>query len=623
MGTATRMLSYDTYISERKPTTNFSTATRLGIKSSTGTDKQFAFIHFSRPFPLGAKIVSATLTFNTYAMPETGNHTITVARVASKFSMSRVNYQSRPTVDATGAATVTKTGALPGGQEWVFDVTKQVQKTSDGVPWYGWRVATSDPVQRWIYAEETASKSVEGPRLTVVWADDPDEPQSLTPNEGTVGLAKPTLSFEHVDVAGDVTLAQVHVQTSSTTSFASPIWDSGPMESENGTPSIDLAKTSYPGAPAGQRVYYRIRVMDGAGLWSDWSAAAWFTYLPRPSAAFTSFDPADPKFWDSTPNISWTMTGGTQSAYRVTIARTRDPKRILWDSGKITSSENVVQVPSRVLRVDDATYRVVLRLWDTDNRISVPGANAYLYLDADVFLDQDQSITPVDWVTVTQVVSGEPRFDISWDRAASADEYEIARQDEDGEKYVIGKVSYEDSLQPDGTHRYRDASAPPGTRTRYIVRPVTNGRRSGGRGSDYFTYQQEAIWLVSDEQALVINGSEQGTWNLPESATAHQVIGATAPTVIREVNQGYVGSLSGLLIEEDRYQPGLSLRQKRDRFFDFKVGRRSTNLRLIAADLNIPVQVSNLNTYPTPDVNPRYECSFDFHQDGEVWWSQP
>lgn len=631
MGSARRMWSVDTYVNAKKPTTNYYDATRLGLRKWDSADAQFAYLTFPRPFPFGAKIVSAKLTVSTYAMPETGSHTLNLAMVSEKTSYSRMTWDNRPNVSSTDQVSLTKSGALVGGTTWEFDVKAMLQRVSDGeLEWNGFRVTTGDAQQRWLYAQET-TLSGEGPWLQIEWSDRPDEPQNLTPNEGVVGTNKPALSFEYIDVAGDVTLAQARIQTSTSPTFSTITWDSGVIDDVT-RPVIYLSGTTYPGAPANQKVYYRIKVADGAGLWSTrWSAAAWFIYKAPPTLTITSLDPANPKFGDATPDISWSLTGGTQTAYRVTIARTANPRAILWDSGKVGSSNNTIGIPSKVLRWDDVNYRLIIRVWDSEPRVSAANSLAHSTLVYDVKLDEDLATAPVDYVRAEQVISAGglmPFADVKWDRSISADSFEIVRQDgddDDAPKRIVGTISYADSLQRDGTHKYQDRTVPCNTRTRYIVRAVTNGKRSPGKPSAWTSLIGEGVWLTTvDPQggtelmSLVINGVEEGSWELPEEATVHQVRNSQSPVVIRELHRGYQGSISGTVVEEERYQPYLTLHQKRERFFWFK--KRTAICRLIAGDLNIPVRLVNMNLHPTPDYVPQYGVSFDFYQDGEVWW---
>lgn len=620
MGQATRMWSQDTYVNAAKPATNYFKAPRLGLKKWDAADAQYVFLSFSTPFPFGAKVLEAWLEFSTYAMPETGTHSMTVARVKDPIAYSRVNWNNRPDV-RSDSVTVTKSGALPGGERWRIDVREHLQAVSNGSPWRGWRITTNDTVQRWMYSDENSSKNVDGPTLFIRWADDPDEPQSLSPNEGVVASAKPAISFEYVDVAGDTRLGFAQVRTSLTSSFTSPQWTSGVLTNETDGaldgPVIYLGRTTFPGAAVGQRIYYQVKVADGENLWSDWSAAAWFEYRPQPAITVTSFDPAKPTFSDSSPQLSWTFPN--QKAYQVTIARKYQPDRIIYNTGKVSSADQVIQIPPKILRWDDSTYRVIIRAWDQYQRVGTANIPAYAVSRNDVFLDTDLALSPVQVPTVRPWGSG-PFVNIEWDRPTSADAFEIVREERTGEKIILDRVTYEESHRGNGKHLYRDRTIPPNTSVRYIVRPIVNGKRGGGTPSARFTLDLEGIWVVTDDHTLFIAGDEEGEWDLPDDGTAHQVLGAVSPTIIREPFKGYVINVEGFLVEESRFQPSLTDQDRVDKFLTIK--KRARNARLAIGDMNIPVDLVNMKVHPTPLAGRRYRATFTAYQNGEVWWER-
>src|SRR5690606_26911774 len=55
----------------------------------------------------------------------------------------------------------------------------------------------------------------------------PSQPSDLRPSEAATSLAKPHLTFTYEDLGGNTALAAVQVQISATSSFSSPLFDSG------------------------------------------------------------------------------------------------------------------------------------------------------------------------------------------------------------------------------------------------------------------------------------------------------------------------------------------------------------------------------------------------------------
>lgn len=633
MGKSTNQRSWDTHVSDSRPGKNYGTFPRLGIWSNhpDGGTTSFAYVSFTRPFPMGAKIISAKLDFRTHDMGA-GDHSIYLRKVTERFAFGRVTWDTRPAVTGTGHGQ-TKSGALPYGEQWSIDITDWMQEVSDGAPWYGIRIATTDNWVRWIFSEDTRSNIYGGPTVTIEWSDQPDEPASLQPDEGVVGTPAPALSFEYLPIDEDATLQMVHVQTSTSESFAVPAWDSGIHAVTE--PTVYLNDLGYPGATEGEVVYWRIRVMDQGG-WSGWSPVAEFTYIPEPGLTMTVpvegtaplGDDSNVLYGyisDTTPQLSWISPG--QVAYRITVALDEDSfsaKDWIWDSGEVQSTATNIEIPDGVITRDDVPYRIIVRTYDEHERISVANDH-YTYSGARIVVEMtdDPALTNVTNVHGEQI-PGTPTVQVTWERATAADEYMLIR---DGlsdigssRRVLVGKVSHADVVQPDGTFAYVDHGAPPRTPFRYSIYPVDDGKRGTGTLGNVLETRLDGIWLVMPDFSLAIAGDDQGTWALPEQATAHQVIGATSPTIVREVHQGYQGSVSGHLIEEHMYQPGLSAQEKRDRFLTIKEDPRGA--RLVVADMNIPVRLANFNVYPTPHHDLRYECSFDWWQDDEVWWER-
>lgn len=633
MGKSTNQRCWDTHVATSRPDKNYGRMSRLGVWTNAPEGTSHAYVGFTRPFPLGAKILSAKLSFRTRGSMGTGSHTMLVRAVTQSFAFGRVTWNTRPTV-AQGGSELTKSGALADGELWEIDITAQMEAVSEGRPWYGLRIHTTDAVARWIYSEDTLpDQKWGGPKVTIHWSDAPDEPASLSPDEGVVGTSKPAMSFEYLPIDEDAVLQAVHVQTSTSTSFAAPQWDSGQKPWTE--PTVLPGDLGYPGAVVGQKTYWRIRVMDKGG-WSGWSPIADFTYRPEPGLTMTApvggtapIDGGDSVvlrgyITDSTPQISWESPG--QVAYQVTVALETGSlaaKDWIWDSGVVkATSPTSIEIPKGVIRQDKVPYRIIVRAYDAYRRIAVSN-DPYTYSGARAVVEftDDPAMTKVTNVVGTQVPRT-PTVRVAWKRASAADEYQIIR---DGvsdvgrsRRVFADKVEHADVVQPDGTFAYIDHGAPPRTPYRYSIYPVTDGKRGVGTLGNVVETRLDGIWLVMPTFSLMIAGVEQGTWDLPEAVTAHEVIGAAAPTLIRDAHKGYQGSLSGTLVEEKVFQPGITGQMKKDRFLTIKDDPRGA--RLVIADLNIPVLLANLNVYPLHFPGDlRFACSFDFWQSGEMW----
>ena len=102
----------DAWVDQAQPTVRHGAKTRLALNGPTGTNDRRAFIHFSRPFPLGAVILSAKLRVFT-AAAWTGSHTVTAKRVTAKWQEKLIAWNNQPAVTATNQASVAANSLAP------------------------------------------------------------------------------------------------------------------------------------------------------------------------------------------------------------------------------------------------------------------------------------------------------------------------------------------------------------------------------------------------------------------------------------------------------------------------------------------------------------------------------
>lgn len=279
MGSIVSTNALDTYVSATYPSRSYEQASRLFVTSG----ENLAFAYFTRPFPLGVTVLSAKLRVYTYEVTSTGSRTLTLHLSADRPAYGWLTWNNAP--GGMNPIAVTKSGALPGATLWEFDVTEQMQAVSDGALWKGWRFSTSSTETLKIYGHDGGGPYV--PELAVSWSDAPDAPSQLSPSSGgVIADPKPLLRWDYTDVAGDTEMAALQVQISASESMASP-WDSGVVLAS--LPQLDLKGTSFPGFTSASS-WWRVRVRDGAGLWSQWSDPAETRYVGK--ATFTLVSPA-------------------------------------------------------------------------------------------------------------------------------------------------------------------------------------------------------------------------------------------------------------------------------------------------------------------------------------------
>lgn len=610
MGAVTQKHSLDTWVNAASPSTNYVTSSTLQLKAN----ERVAFVYFGTGFPLGATILSAKLTLRTYAIAGAGSRSITVRRSQGRAYFSSLTWDSAPQ-GVTGPGepkTVTKSGALPGATEWVFDVTTHLQSVASGDTWSGWRVETDSTEILKVYGVDGAKHE---PELTVTWSDAPDTPEALHPAGGrTISTPKPVLRWDYTDVAGDTEMGALQVRIADNEGM-SGAWDSGIVPAS--VPELALEGTTYPGIPAGGTVWWQVRVSDGAGLWSGWSDPAAMTYeipgtltliSPTPNGTVASPATLD----DATPVISWALTGATQEAYRVRVWRNTNPKHPLWDSARRTSTTQSITVPKGVMRWDDRRYRVQVDVWDNRDRVTTPGATAAYTAETIAFLNWDQALAGVDDLAAT-ALNPFPFVELTWSRDPAPDGWVIVRNGE-----IIADLDYRDALDDDGTCRWVDRYAQPRTELTYVVRPRVNGKTAWGNPSATVLTEPVGVWLVTDDDEVCIVETDDGSWSMPDRSTLHEPVDGDAPPVqISQGMRGYEGTMSGLLTSDILDLDGISARDWRDAFLRIK---RRRSAHLMVSSLSFPVLLADMVPAPTSDPDEEWAVSFAFWQATPFDW---
>ena len=117
----------DSYVNEKKSTTNYGTDASMIVESRNANDKR-AFVQFDvSSIPGTATVSTATLTLCTTAV--TGGRTYNVHRVTSSWTQTGVTWVAQPTVAASATDSLV-TPSTAGCMTWT--VTADVQAWVDG-----------------------------------------------------------------------------------------------------------------------------------------------------------------------------------------------------------------------------------------------------------------------------------------------------------------------------------------------------------------------------------------------------------------------------------------------------------------------------------------------------------
>ena len=602
MPEATMRNAADTYIAAAYPSTNYAAARRIALSGTT----VFSFVYFSQPVPRNAIVTSAKLRLF-YDSPWTTSTNITVQRTNALYSISRITWNNP--VGSGGTATTPKTApAGPAGTMIEIDVTGIMQTVANGGFWSGLKIFSSVPGTRWLTSAE--GTSAWRPQLYVAWSEAPHAPTNLGPDgNDAVSMAKPTLRFDVLDTLGDTTIAAVQVQTSATSSFTAPAFDSGWVTT--GDPELDLSTLTapaFPGLTEGQSIYWRVRVKDGAGLASAWSGDAQLRRVSKGTLTILSPNPADvpPYVAEATPPIVWKYTGHTQVQWKVTVARqevTRANPVSAVGSGKVTSTETQWTVPKGFIN-DIGPYQLTVQVWDDVDRDPY---DAYAQQVLDFEMHTDPTVPPVTALAATQP-GPEPSVVLTWQRATAPDSFTIVRDT----KVIDSLVLPEESLVSGTSYRFTDAGgryAPGGwawNEHTYEVRAVVNGKQSTSSVVK-ITPKLRGIWLINSRGTVWLAGDDDGSWIEPEDATTLAPV--ESPKAVRLIQgvRNYEGSLAGQLIDAHGrtmadYEATLQLMR----------AHPTEAVRLAVADYSLHVILGNIQFAPTRHIPPSRLVTFDF-----------
>lgn len=601
----------DAYVSEKYPARNYNSARRIYLADGSAANTRFGFIYFGVPSGMaGTQVLSAKLRLYSGA-GFTGDVTLTLRRLASKFSVNRVNWNNKP--DVTGLVkSLTKTSA-PAGTMWEFVITDEMQQIADGAPWYGFRIQATGAAAKWLYSAQAAEQF--RPTLEITWSDAPDQPEVLVPDFGvSVSVPKPTLKWDFVDPSGDTTMQSFHLKLFSTEALADAngVGDLLDLVQPATTPQWDLDSTTYAGIAAGATVWWRVQNTDGAGIPSAWSDPAYFTRTDK--GVLTITNPAapvapNPAFVEeATPPFSWTFTGRTQESYEVILTTPETPEKRLWTSGIITSTDTAVTPPPGKITEVGKTYRLIVRIYDTVDRAALPDDPIYVEATRDFVFNLSTTVTTVAGLVGTADVY-RSRMTLEWTRATAPDYFVIMR---DGK--VIAEVEPSELLVTGTTYRFRDDEAKPRKETTWRVAAKVNGATSAnnpavvGRVKPITTTLSE-----TDDDRTIFLFEPKVAAEKAESSDIHYLLGDAPPVLISQSLRGYEGTVSGVLLNET--VPGMTAEGQLSSLEWFKE-RPGQVLKLVWVDKVMRVVIRNVTDEPIayPDGTVEYLVSFEFFQ---------
>lgn len=587
--------SSDAWIDEQFPGKRHGNTTRLRLcGDSAGGKRRRAVIFFARPFPLGASVVSAKLHLHAKEAWG-GSHDVKVLRVAEKWGEKGVNWNNQP---ATGGSTVTKTvTGLSADEEFEVDVTSIYEDVTAGSKQHGLRIALADgdTSKHAVYSSEHPKHRLR-PWLEVIWAERPEGPRDGAPaGNNAVGTDQPVLDYRFGvkgrDPAQKQSAKQVQISTSA--DFSSPVYDSGKVLDDRTL--FDLDGTAF-SATAGVSYYWRVRAWDDDDLVSDWSDKWQFRYVAKGSLALNSPAAGSPStVHDLTPPVTWLLSGATQAQFEVTlfIQRQDGTWKRKWELHRHKGTDTSVNVPKGIIK-RNRTFLVRVRVWDDEDRQSVPNDPKYYEVTRQFVYTRDGTPAKVTNLVVTNFASG---LAVTWDDATEPDYYCITVNDEE----QLDRIEPADVLVSAGSPSHYayiywrgEHGVPQTIEVERVVNSGGNLLHSGGGPTAVGTPDVRGKWLVDEDPESVLGmqiiGAEQSDFELGQSGETFNPLNSKRPVRRLDSQRGFEGGVSGTLIST---QTALN--------FQELIGRNK-ELRYIVQHLNIPVRLGQPSLSPKADA---------------------
>lgn len=564
----------------------------------SGSTGRLYYVYFNRSFPLGATIVSAKLRVYQRGAATGGTRTLYVRRVDSRWEESKITYADSPAI--TGAETqVTQGDSAVDGRVWELDVTPQMQAVADGAPWYGLRLRSSIATLLFIYARENPDLQ---PTLEVEWSDAPDAPSVLAPSNGrAVSIARPLLSFDYSDVSDDA-MSAYQLQMHTSDSWTAPSYDSGTVAAAEPLHQVTFDVS------AGATWWWRVRVRDTTNLWSDWSDAVSFTRAGRPTVTITNPAASPANVYDPRPVFSWTVTGGTQTAFQVFVTDPIDPTEVLWTSGRTTTAIGSVQLGADTVLSPGESYRMVLRVWDTVAREGTPADPAYTEVTRTFTFGLSGSVGAVTDLAATPG-DGTPDVALEWRRTQQPDSFTIVRNG----KTIASGLDPAQLLVTGTTYQWVDTTASPRDEHTYTVLAVDGGLASAGNPTDSATTRPTGLWLSSIDGAdrIRISGADPISFDASEESEVYKPLGAKNPVLITQAVFGDTGRVNGH-ITDGKPVPLDDAKATWERLTNRKLYPRGTTMVLTGVDKSMRVFIFNIPKPFKHDLIERLPVSFSY-----------
>jgi hypothetical protein len=379
-----------------------------------------------------------------------------------------------------------------------------------------------------------------------------------SPNTGTFNSAYIGNTITGANIPGGATITAVASSTSATISAAATGTASNTVATVNEGPYSTMLTSTVQ--------YWRCRLKDSAGVWSPWSNVSGgedgFLVIAKNALTITSPSAGSPFFWSGSPTITWTFTG--QESYQVIIAKANNNEDWLWDSGKITSTDQTLTVPFGAIKDASATYTVIVRVWDTQPRENIPGDPAYVEASRNVTFNYDSTVAEVTSLNM----ASDPLYPIAhltWNRSTQPTAWQIQRSSDAGVTWQYVAEALGSDLFVSGTsYAYDDTTAASYESYTWRALAVVGNVQSGDNPTTNGEVRRLAPWLMRpDGTDAVVFLNPQRSRQYANIQELHEYIGGP-PVVVTQKLGMETGSVRGEFADD--IITGVTAKMMKNRF---------------------------------------------------------
>ena len=597
MSDITQLARIDTWVNQAAPSATHQQAAWY-VLSNTASAAKLGLIYFAIPFPLGATVSNAKL--QVYAKSVPANTTLRANRITAPWTEDKVTYTTRPAISATNYDLAITTAAVDGTLLEI-DVTTMMQNVAAGQDFYGIQLSVTGTGNNWLFYAADNVNADYAPTLVCTYSTTPEAPDDLRPGGGNnASPAQPHYAWQPDTDPDSSTQAKSRVQVWNDLR-TSILYDSGLVA--NVSSSWDTAGTSHPNLTDGQHVWWRVMYQDALGLNSPWSILSGFYRNSQGTLAWVN--PSGATIDSPVYPFSWSLTGRTQEAYEMLLyklpaAGSTDVPQLIWHFPKTTSTATSQQVDPGLI-VSGQSYQMVLRVWDTLARQTIPGAPAWTTITKNFTYVRPTAATPGTTgltATVDPNVT-EAGVLLNWNGPATTPDFFSVRQD--GVE-VVSRVNPADVLVSGTNFQMYYWGADADISHTYEVESVAavGGyyKHSSANSTASATTTRTSKWLVDHQPGkdLKVRILDRDTPSLTigESATTYYPVASRKPVRITDSIRGYEGTVTG----------HVASKADADNILKMK-GRVNQRFRLITKTLNIPVRLGEVSVAPDSSFSPQ------------------